>query len=53
MRLRCAPALALVLLALHTTFAAATQTWPNRPIRMVIPFPPGGNVDTFGRVLLP
>lgn len=53
MRLRCAPALALGLLALQTTFAAAAQTWPNRPIRMVIPFPPGGNVDTFGRVLFP
>ena len=47
------PALALALLALQTTFAAAAQTWPNRPIRMVIPFPPGGNVDTFGRVLFP
>src|SRR5688572_25831817 len=31
--------------------AATTQQYPSRPIRMVIPFPAGGNVDVFGRVL--
>ncbi|MBI2297256.1 MAG: tripartite tricarboxylate transporter substrate binding protein [Betaproteobacteria bacterium] len=30
---------------------AWSQTYPNRPIRMLIPFPPGGNVDVFARVL--
>jgi tripartite-type tricarboxylate transporter receptor subunit TctC len=25
--------------------------WPSRPITMVVPFPPGGNVDVTGRVL--
>src|SRR5262249_32146470 len=27
------------------------QNWPSRPITMVVPFPPGGNVDVTGRVL--
>ncbi|OZI66811.1 Bug family tripartite tricarboxylate transporter substrate binding protein [Bordetella genomosp. 11] len=28
---------------------AAAQDWPNRPIRMLIPFPPGGVSDVMGR----
>ncbi len=31
--------------------ATATANWPERPIRFVIPYPPGGNADTLGRVL--
>lgn len=27
----------------------AQENWPNRPITMVIPFPPGGVADTVGR----
>ena len=27
------------------------QAWPAKPIRMIVPFPPGGGVDFIGRVI--
>src|SRR6267378_4569268 len=30
---------------------AAAQTYPNKPVRMVIAFPAGGSIDTLGRIL--
>jgi tripartite-type tricarboxylate transporter receptor subunit TctC len=43
---------ALVLAALAVAAAsAAAQTWPTRPIRLVIPLSPGGFADTPGRML--
>jgi len=44
--------LAMSAAALMATNAAwAQKDYPTRPVRIVIPFPPGGNVDVFGRVL--
>ncbi|WP_426959401.1 Bug family tripartite tricarboxylate transporter substrate binding protein [Muricoccus radiodurans] len=30
---------------------AAQATWPNRPVTVVVPFPPGGTPDVVGRTL--
>jgi tripartite-type tricarboxylate transporter receptor subunit TctC len=40
-------AIASALLAV-TGFASA-QTWPDKPITLIVPFPPGGVADTVGR----
>ncbi|HSV44346.1 MAG TPA: tripartite tricarboxylate transporter substrate binding protein [Ramlibacter sp.] len=31
--------------------AFAQGAWPNRPVKVIIPFPPGGTLDTVGRNL--
>lgn len=43
-----AAAFAVVLLCPATVSA---QAYPNRPIRMIVPFPPGGGVDFMGRII--
>lgn len=41
---------ALLLAALLAAPHAAAESWPSRPLRLVIPFAPGGPVDIVGRV---
>ena len=35
--------------ALAITGAAQAQTWPSKPIRMIVPYTPGGYTDTMAR----
>ncbi len=40
-------------LALHTlcSFAAPALDFPHSPVKMIVPFPPGGPTDTLGRLI--
>jgi tripartite-type tricarboxylate transporter receptor subunit TctC len=43
--------LALVAGLLFSLTLGAQDTWPNRPIRFILPFPPGGGTDILGRLI--
>src|SRR5438128_12500993 len=42
---------ALALIAALTAAPAAAQDYPAKPVRLLVGFPPGGNVDVVGRIV--
>jgi tripartite-type tricarboxylate transporter receptor subunit TctC len=50
MNRRICVAAAAAAVALCVAWPATAQTFPNRPITLVVPYPPGGGVDSMARV---
>src|SRR5262245_25743753 len=41
----------LFLFGLLAALPAAAQDWPNRPMRFIVPYPPGGGTDIIARIV--
>ena len=39
------------IIALRPALAQSADAWPARPIRFILPFPPGGGTDILGRII--
>jgi len=44
---------AVLLAACVASAPAGAQTWPSKPIRFIVPFPPGGATDVLTRTIAP
>ena len=43
----------LCVLVAFSGSAAAQQAYPNKPIRVIVPYPPGGTIDPLARLIVP
>jgi len=44
-------AVALAAWTAHVPSLALAQSWPTRPVTLIVPFPPGGSTDTAARII--
>ena len=42
-----------LLAACPAAYAAGAEDYPNRPVRMIVGFPPGGGTDIMARIIAP
>lgn len=47
------PTVAALAVMLAMPCAVLAQAWPSKPIRVVVPFPAGGGIDTVARIVVP
>ena len=52
-RLLCLPLTAACLALTAPAMAAQSNAYPNKPIRLIVPFPPGGGTDLASRTMQP
>lgn len=42
-----------LLLGLASAFGVSAQEWPVKPVRFIVPYPPGGGTDVISRIVQP